>query len=288
MVRISGLVVYPVKGLRGIELAEAAVEPQGLAGDRRWMLIDEDNIFLSQRTTPRMCLYRTRLDDGRLTVHAPDGDSLAIGEPEGDRIRVEVWEDECDALLVSPSADEWFSRQLGIPCRMVYMPDDAIRPANQKYAKPGDRVGFADGFPVLVASEASLEDLNSRLQSPIPMNRFRANILFTGCDAFAEDAWPSFEVGGVSFRAAKHCVRCQVTTTNQDTAEIGKEPLTTLASYRREGNGVIFGSYFVPEGRGRLWVGQECLGRGSKTKNGPGESGAVKDCGKVVIFGGEP
>jgi len=258
MVQISGLVVYPVKSLRGIELTEAIVEPQGLAGDRRWMLIDEESTFLSQRTTPRMCLYHTQLDGGHLTVHAPDGESITIGEPGGARIRVQVWQDECDALLISPLVDEWFSRQLGTPCRMVYMPDDAIRPANQNYAKPGDRVGFADGFPVLVASEASLEDLNSRLPSPIPMNRFRANILFSGSNAFAEDAWPSFEVGGISFRAAKHCVRCQVTTTNQDTAEIGKEPLTTLATYRREGNGVIFGSYFVPEDRGHLCVGQQC------------------------------
>jgi len=257
MILISGLTVYPVKGLRGIERRETMVEPRGLAGDRRWMLIDEDNTFLSQRTTPRMCLYKANLSEDRLHVEAPNGESLEVGEPKGARVRVRVWQDECDALLVSSQADAWFSRQLGIPCRLVYMPDDSIRPTNPNYTRAGDHVGFADGFPILVASQASLEDLNSRLANPLPMNRFRPNLLVSGCEAFAEDEWPSFEVGGTRFRAAKHCVRCGVTTTDQDTAEIGQEPLRTLATYRREGNGVIFGSFFVPESFGQLTLGME-------------------------------
>lgn len=257
MPRIANLIVYPVKGLRGIETSQCQVETQGLANDRRWVLIDGENTFLSQRTTPRMCLYRPEFVDGALVVHAPDGQSTIVPTPSGEPVRVRVWQDECDAVLVSPAVDEWFTRQLGVPCRMAYKPESSVRAANPVYTREGDRVSFADGFPVLVASEESLVDLNSRLEKAIPMNRFRPNVIVEGCEAFGEDVWLGFRAGGISFRAAKHCVRCQVTTTNQDTAEVGQEPLRTLAVYRREGSGVIFGSYFVPESPGSLAVGDE-------------------------------
>ncbi|MBX3110536.1 MAG: MOSC domain-containing protein [Fimbriimonadaceae bacterium] len=256
MPTVASVHLYPVKGMRGIDLAESVVGPRGLEGDRRWMLVGEDGRFISQRSHPRLCLFRTELRDGRLSLRAPDGAGMEVPTPEGGPLDVTVWEDTCRATHVSREVDAWLTGHLGLPVRLVYMPDETVRPCSRQYTQPGDHVGFADAFPVLVASTSSLDDLNSRLDQPLPMNRFRPNIVVAGVAPFEEDTWPGFELGGVRFRAAKRCGRCAVTTTDQDTAEVGVEPLRTLAGYRHEGRAVYFGNYFVPEGSGRLAVGQ--------------------------------
>jgi uncharacterized protein YcbX len=221
------------------------------------MVVDEDGGFLSQRSKPEMCLFHPSIAGGALRIRSGDCEIELPLQPEGERVQVQVWRDVCEAVRVSDEADAWLTKHLGIPARLVYMPEDVVRQTNLDFTLPGDKVGFADAFPLLVASHASLEDLNRRLAEPIPMNRFRPNLVLSGTDPFEEDSWPAFELGGIRFRAAKKCGRCQVTTTNQDTAEVGQEPLRTLATFRRDGNTVLFGAYFVPESGGVVRVGDD-------------------------------
>ncbi|AIE84136.1 MOSC domain-containing protein [Fimbriimonas ginsengisoli] len=256
MPTVASLHLYPVKGMGGISLDASPVEARGLRHDRRWMLVDGNGRFLSQRAIPAMCLFRPEMREDSMRIAGPDGSTVDVPlGSEGERLTVQVWASYCDAIRVPPFVDEWFSERMEMPVRMVYMPDDSIRPTHPDFTRPGDKVGFADAMPVLVASRASLDSLNARLAEPLPMNRFRPNIVVEGVSAHEEDAWPGFELSGVRFRAAKKCGRCQVTTTNQETAEVGIEPLRTLANYRLEGNAVYFGAYFVPEGEGVVSVG---------------------------------
>lgn len=257
MPTVHSLHLYPVKGMRGIDLSESFVEARGLSGDRRWMVVGEDNRFLSQRGLPRMCLFQTGFHDGHLNIVAPGGERVVVPPAQGALLDVQVWNDTCRARHISDEVDAWLTEHLGVDARLVYMPDETFRQARLEFTRPGDQVGFADAFPVLVASLASLDDLNSRLDEALPMNRFRANIIVSGCGPFEEDTWPSFELGGVHFRAAKTCGRCSVTTTDQETAVVGTEPLRTLATYRLQGQAVCFGNYFVPENPGSVAVGQE-------------------------------
>lgn len=261
MVRVSSLHVYPIKSLGGHPRDVSGVEPRGLRHDRRWMLVDEEGVFLSQRTIERMALFRVTSGEFGLRVIGPSGARFEVPfANEGERLTVRVWQSEVEAVRVSDAADAWFSAEMGQPARLVYMPDEAVREPNPQFSREGDRIGFSDAMPVLVAGESSLEDLNSRLESPIPMNRFRANIIVSGSEAYAEDGWrEGFTLGGVRFRHAKHCGRCRVTTTDQETAVVGQEPLRALAKYRREGNNVIFGTYYIPEAAGVVSVGDELV-----------------------------
>lgn len=255
--KIASLHVYPVKSLGGISLDTSRVEARGLLGDRRWMLVDENDQFLTQRTFAEMALLKVQsMDETGLTLRDAAGETIQVpSRPEGERRTVRVWKSEVDAIRVSDAADAWFTERLGQTARLVYMPDDSFRPTHPDFTRPGDQVSFADAFPVLVISQTSLDDLNARLETPIPMNRFRGNLIVEGSEPYAEDAWTGFTVGGVRYRYVKHCGRCRVTTTDQETAEVGIEPLRTLATYRREGNNVIFGTYFVPESEGQIRVG---------------------------------
>lgn len=260
MIRVASLHLYPIKSLGGLALASSEVEPRGLRLDRRWMLVDEEGVFLSQRTIERMALFRVQVSDSGLTVTGPSGERFEVPhDPVQERLTVRVWQSEVEAVRVSDEADAWFTAEMGQSARLVYMPDETIRTTHPDFSQPGDHVGFADALPVLVAGEASLADLNARLEVPIPMNRFRANIIVSGSEPYAEDTWTGFTLGGVRFRHAKSCGRCRVTTTDQETAVVGKEPLKTLATYRRRENSVIFGTYYIPETWGRIAVGDELI-----------------------------
>lgn len=260
MIRVASLHIYPIKSLGGLALASSEVEPRGLRLDRRWMLVDEEGVFLSQRTIERMALFRVRVADSGLVVTGPSGGRIEVPYvPARERLAVRVWQSEVEAIRVSDEADAWFMAEMGRSARLVYMPDETIRATHPDFSQPGDHVGFADALPVLVAGEASLADLNARLEAPIPMNRFRANIIVAGSEPYAEDEWPGFTLGGIRFRHAKTCGRCRVTTTDQETAVVGKEPLRTLATYRRRENSVIFGTYYIPESTGRVAVGEELV-----------------------------
>ena len=253
---ITSLFVYPVKSFGGISLVQSVVEARGLKHDRRWMLVDEGGIFMTQRTDTRLALFRTGLEEGGLRLQSPSGESiLAPYDPEGPVGRVRVWKDDVLARQVNDAVDDWLSDNLNKRCSLVYMPDESIRQPHLGFTHPGDKVGFADAFPVLIIGESSLTDLNGRLAEPLPINRFRGNIIVRGWDPFEEDRWATLSVGNLVFRAAKQCGRCSVTATDQETGVVGIEPLRTLAIYRLGEKAVLFGAYFVPESRGEISVG---------------------------------
>ena len=239
--RVSGLFLYPVKSCRGLSVPSAELDDYGFVGDRRFMVVTEvDGMFLTQRTHPRMALIETALTPDTLILSTPKHGSVSVPcasslTPHASiQSRVTVWKSTVSADDCGDEPAEWLSNFLGLPLRLVRMGGSFQRPIVKPTAQPGDVVSFADGYPFLVLSEASLADLNSRLKEPLPMNRFRPNLVVAGCDAFAEDAWTKVRIGDVVFRNAGPCARCPITTTDQLTAECGKEPLKTLATYRRD------------------------------------------------------
>ena len=256
-VSLSGLYVYPIKSCAGISLEGADLGATGLRHDRRWMLVDETGEFMSQRVHPRMALISTHLSDEHMTVGAPGMPDLEIPlrQENTNSLYVRVWGDTNRGDLVGGEADRWFGEFLGFPCRLVCKPDDDPRPIDSLYAESGDQVGFADGFAFLLISEASLEDLNGRLRDPLPMNRFRPNFVVGGCDPYAEDGWSRLRIGGLPFRVAEACPRCAITTVDQGTGARGKEPLRTLATYRKFGGEVFFGRNLIHDAPGTVRVG---------------------------------
>jgi len=221
------------------------------------MLVDETGEFMSQRDHPRMALISTHLSNDHLTVGAPGMPDLEVPleEENGNLIDVNVWGDANLGNLVGEEADRWFGDFLEFPCRLVQKPDEDLRLVDSLYAEGGDQVGFADGFAFLLISETSLEDLNSRLESPLPMNRFRPNFVARGCEPYAEDGWGRLRIGDVTFRVAEGCPRCAITTVDQRTGVRGKEPLRTLATYRKSGGEVFFGRNLIHDALGTVRVG---------------------------------
>jgi uncharacterized protein YcbX len=256
---VSQLHVYPVKGLKGIALESAFATPRGLAHDRRFMVVEPDGRFLSQRELPAMATVWTEIAGAELLLAAPDAGEVAVPlEPAGgEPLEVEVWDSRLPALAPSPEADRWLSEALGRPCRLAWMPESARRESKPRRAGPGHLVSFADGYAFLVISEASLDALNARLAQPVPMNRFRPNLVVRGCEPFAEDGWGDFAAGEAALRMAKPCGRCQVTTTDQSTGEVtGPEPLATLSAWRMSPEfGAMFGMNAVTVRPGALRVG---------------------------------
>ncbi len=254
---LGGVYVYPIKSCGGVSQGSAGLGATGLLHDRRWMLVDGTGKFMSQRRHPRMALISPRITPDRLVVSAPGMPDLDVpleGEAE-ERVDVEVWGDAQRGVPVGAEADRWFGRFLDFPCRLVRKPDDDVRPVDSAYARGGDQTSFADGFPLLLISEASLEDLNARLESPVPMNRFRPNLVVRGCGPYAEDGWGEIRVGRAVFRVAEPCPRCAITTVDQDSGERGKEPLRTLATYRKAEGEVWFGRNLIHTSLGTVRVG---------------------------------
>lgn len=253
---ITEINIYPVKSLAGISLDAATVTDRGLEFDRRWMLIDDDQVFLSQRSFPKMALLRPVIEDGKLIIHGTQQKPITIYKATtGVQLSVQIWDDHCEAILYPEEVNEWFSRELGQSVRLVYMPDDSRREVDPRFAIQEEVVSFADGYPFLVISEESLAELNSRLVSPVPMNRFRPNIVISGGEAFGEDGLKKFQANGIQFIGVKPCARCQVVTIDQATTAMSKEPLKTLATYRRSGNKVLFGMNLLHSGKGKIEVG---------------------------------
>lgn len=259
---VAALHVYPVKGLKGVDVREARATARGLEFDRRFMVVDEAGTFISQREHPKMATVWTDLADGELLLSAPDADEVSVPLiPTGPAtMRVRVWRSVVDAAPVSEAADRFFSNYLGLGCRLVYMPDTTRRLSNPEYADE-KLVSFADGYAYLLIGSASLEDLNRRMAArgarALPMNRFRPNIVLGGSEPYAEDTWKEARVGSARLGAAKPCGRCQVTTTDQSTGEVvGPEPLATLSTYRDSSEfGVMFGMNYVTLEAGTIRVG---------------------------------
>ena len=252
-IRVADLFVYPVKSCGGIAVASAEVDAFGFRNDRRWMVVDEAGRFLTQRTVPLLATIRADLSDGRLSLRSAGWDSLAVDAiPETAAERVTVWRDTVDARPVGEEADAWLSSVLGRPARLVWMPDSTIRPPKRDPAGASPRISFADAYSFLVISRESLETLNARLAVPLPMNRFRPNIVLEGAGPFAEDGWRMIRIGEIELDPAGPCARCATTTTDQETGARGVEPLKTLATFRREGNEVMFGQNANHRGTGTI------------------------------------
>jgi uncharacterized protein len=259
---VSALARYPVKSCRGEALDEAVVEPWGLAGDRRWMVVDADGEVITAREVHRLLLVRPQLVPNGLELTAPDLPALPVPVPDGrERMLVGIWGSHVDAACADPSADAWFTKLVGSTARLVYLDDPTARPTNPLRTRPEDRVSFADGYPLLLTSSASLDVLNDRIaegpradEGPLPMTRFRPSVVVDGAPAWAEDDWRELRIGGVPFRAVKGCDRCVLTTLDPDTAAKGMEPITTLARYRRFDGKTWFGINLVPDTRERRGV----------------------------------
>ncbi len=255
------IVRYPVKGLSGVELPACRVEARGLAGDRRWMLVDAEGRFISRRTHPHLARLRLSEAGEALVVQAPGAEPLTIlpPEPSAERMPVRIWDDVLPAAVAPALVSAWFARQVGAPCTLVYMPDDLRRPTDPAYA-PGGIVSFADAYPVLVTTQASLADLNGRLAHPVEMDRFRPNLVVSGGAPYAEDAWGRFQLGEATLAAVKPCKRCVVTTLDPSTGRsLGPEPLRTLARYRASGGKVLFGQNVAVLGGGLVRLGDAVI-----------------------------
>lgn len=254
--QLSGITIYPVKSCAGINLNSVALGRFGPVGDRRWLIVDERGRFVSQREQPRMALVSVEQVQGGIRL-SMEGSSIETATPgaEAPELKVTIWEDSVDARLADSGAGQWLSAQLGLPCRLVYMPDSSRRLVDGQFARGGETVSFADGFPLLLISQASLDDLNSRLSNPVPMNRFRPNLVVNGCEPFAEDSWRRIRIGDVELDVAKPCSRCVIPSIDQATAQRDGQINRVLAAFRRFNGQIMFGQNLLYQRAGTLTLG---------------------------------
>jgi uncharacterized protein YcbX len=255
---LSSLIYYPIKACRGHEVASSFVGRMGLEHDRRMMVVTNQGRFLTQREQPRLALVHPFLHGHTLTLTAPNYDSISLAiQTSGTPWAVDIWKSkEVPAIDQGEEAAQWFSDWLGTSVRLVHIADGYKRIVNEQYSvNTDDHTGFADGYPILLTSEEGLQDLNSRLEQPVPMNRFRPNIVVRGCKPFEEDSWNRISIGNVILAVVKPCARCVVTTIDKDTLGRSKEPLKTLARYRKHELGAIFGQNIIPLNEGSLRLG---------------------------------
>lgn len=255
--QISQLYLYPVKGARGIALDAAELDAFGMRHDRRWMVVDDAGNFVTPREHARLALVDVSVEAERLRIGTPDGAEafVPLAQEDGDSRSVQVWLDRVEALDAGDAAAAVLSAHLGFGVRLVHMPERTLRQVDTDYGVPGDRVSFADGFPLLLISQAALDALNGRLAAPLPMLRFRPNVVVSGTRPHEEDEWRRITLGTVPCDVVKPCGRCVVTTLDPATAGGGKEPLRTLATYRRWNGHVWFGQNVIHRGAGTLRVG---------------------------------
>ena len=248
---LSEINIYPVKSLKGISLNEALVEGRGLQFDRRWLLVDENGKFITQREVPQMATVKidVSLDGMRATRNGSSID-VPLDPATGERAHVQIWDQEVEAEYYPQEFHRWFTAAIGAECRLVSMPETTKRVVDPNFAVRvfQDTVSFADAYPFLLIGEGSLEDLNSRLEAPVPMNRFRPNFVVSDSGPFEEDSWKRIRLGSVEFHVVKPCARCVLTTVDQIAGEkTGKEPLATLSSYRNRDGKVLFGQNLIAE-----------------------------------------
>jgi uncharacterized protein len=268
---LSEIWIYPVKSLSGFKLDEAVVEERGLQYDRRWVIVDENNRFVSQREASEMALINVKLqiDDHKLhsMVFSHKTKKLAtylLLNPEnsndGKKVEIEIWDDIIEGIEINDNINNWLSDILQKKCKLIYMPLGVERKVDPKYSKTGnDLTSFSDGYPFLIIGDESLKLLNSKLNIPVSIDRFRPNFVFTGGEAHDEDNWHHFMIGDVSFFGIKNCARCQVPNINQQNGEINKEPIKTLSTYRFLKNKVLFGQNMLFGTFGKVSVGNNLV-----------------------------
>lgn len=256
---LQELWTYPVKGLAGVRLAASRAGERGLEHDRRFLLATRSGELISQRDVPAMCRLAPRVVGETVVVEDLRGGREPLVVPlaprGGEPVSVTLWGQRCRGATVSAAADGWLREALRVDCRLVHQPVAAERFADPAFAPRPTRISFADAFPYLVIGQGSLDELASRSPEPLSMRRFRPNLVIAGAAPFAEDGWGPFTVGGVSFCAVKPCPRCPVTTIDPDTGAMGKEPLRTLATFRRWDGSVWFGQNAIAAGEGWLREG---------------------------------
>lgn len=235
---------YPLKSAKGLSLAEAQLDAFGLQNDRRWMLVDPAGKMVTQRSCPKMCLIRV-IEPAQapgLVLQLPNQLAFDVAIPNGQQIiKVQVWQDQCQAWLADSDASEKLSTFLEKPVRLVWFPDHHFRQVDLDYANRGEGVAFADGFPLLLITQASLDDLNQRLAEPVSMSRFRPNLVIAGADAYAEDQPQGIKIGDQRFRIVKPCARCSIPNIDPLTAKRSNQPAQTLLSYRKFKSEILFG-----------------------------------------------
>ena len=260
MITLADILIYPIKSLGEISLKRSMAQIRGFEFDRRMMLTDETGNFLSQRKYPEMARFKLSFDDKGFLVHY-DRDELFI--PLNLKIKkhrlVTIWNDQ----LLAPEADtcfsNWFSERLQTKCYLIFMDEQTQRPVNNKYSRNDETVSFSDGFPYLIIGSASLNDLNSKMKVPLPMDRFRPNLVIDTDIPFAEDHLDIFKIGDAIFKRSKPCARCIVTTIDQHTGKREREPLRTLSEYRKIDNKVLFGQNLICIKEGMVNIGDEVV-----------------------------
>lgn len=256
---LSALYRYPVKSAGSETLTEAEVQLRGLEGDRRWMVVDGTGRFMTSRQHHKLVQVKAEHRENGVRLAHPDAGILEISVPPSgaDRLKVTVWDDTVEAVRCAATASHYLSGVLGQEAHLVHMDAAAVRPVSPQYAREGDEVSFADGYPLLLISQAALDQLNDRASHPVPMLRFRPNLVVSGTGPHAEDGWRRIRIGAVEFELAKPCVRCVFTTLDPDSGvpDADGEPLRTLKGYRRSPKGITFGQNLIPRGKGKIRVG---------------------------------
>ena len=261
MLRLSALYRFPLKSGKGERLSRARLDKLGVAGDRRWMLVEEaTGRFLTQRVDPKMSQLSALWNaSGGLTLNAQGFEALDVAVPQVDTdLRgVTIWRDTLRVPDAGDAAADWLSRFIEKPVRLVHVPLERARTTEAGYGRDDDKVAFADGYPLLLIGQASLDDISHKVGRPLDMLRFRPNLVIEGSGAFAEDGWKRIRIGDVEFRLVKSCSRCILTTIDPHTGvrDEQREPLATLMTYRKQAEGTLFGQNLVNDGSGVLEVG---------------------------------
>ena len=260
---LSEIFIYSIKSMGGISVDSSVVTERGLKYDRRWLLVNEDNVFITQRLLPEMALISTFIENKSIILKHKTKNVEQISIPtelnKGNEINVQIWKDNCSAIHYSKDVDRLLNEILNLNCKLVYMPDSTKRYIDKTYAKNKEIVSFADGYAFLIIGQSSLDDLNNKLEKPIPVNRFRPNFVFTGGTPFEEDKLKKIKIGDIVFDVVKPCERCIIPTTDQETAERKKEPLLTLSTFRKENNNILFGQNLIQQNLGAISVGDEII-----------------------------
>lgn len=258
LLQLCEIWVYPIKSLGGVSLKSAKVLPKGLQWDRRWMLVDENGVFLTQRKHSKLALFKITIGNESLTVKFGDDELAVPFQPHtSDDLELKIWDDTVSGLEVSFAHSEWFSQRLNTSCKLVFFPENNPRLVDSLYAIDNDHTSLSDAYPFLVIGQSSLDNLNEKLREPVPIDRFRPNFLFSGGEPFEEDFWRELTIGTNKFVGVKPCSRCVIPTINQTTGEKGIEPLKTLATYRQRNGKVYFGQNLIARDHQEVHVGDE-------------------------------
>jgi uncharacterized protein YcbX len=253
---VKELYIYPIKSLAGISIQSGKAEEMGFENDRRWMLIDEENCFITQRNHPNLSQFYPKIHEGKIEIsHHDSTHEFSISETLGEPIFSKVWDDETKVVEVNKASSKWFSEALGFTCKLVKIINKGDRKHNSSKLNTTLNVSLADGYPYLLIGSESLDFLNQKLEEKITIKRFRPNIVISSSIAHEEDSFGNFQIGKVKFKNAKPCGRCIMVNNNPINGIVKKEPLSTLSTYRKVGNSILFGTNVMCLNEGKITIG---------------------------------